>query len=221
MTIAESPATGSPPAGGYQFLGQQVDIVSTADTSAENPLTIVFAIDASAIRAAFALAPTDPLPAADAVDVTRAEGGGPAAIIPVCTSTGGGGAPIDPAPTCVSDRAYIDADTLQITVLTASASEWTTVVRVATVNVSDKRYDPDAVTVGQGGVVIWTFTGTKAHTVTDRDALGPAKTPAYAVSRDDQRAVPPDLRRGRAHTRMARPSRAIRTSRARSPCPSR
>lgn len=180
VTITETAATGSPPAGGYQFLGQQVDIVSTAATSETNPPMIVFAIDASAIRSAFALGPTDPLPDAAAVDITRAEGDGSPSVIATCTSTGGE-TPIAPTPACVASRTYLnDGGYLEVTVLSASASRWTSVVKPVGVTVLDKRYDPTNVTLTQGSVVLWTFGGAKKHTVTESGGLGPSKTPLFA-----------------------------------------
>jgi hypothetical protein len=50
VTIATAPATGSPPAGGYQFLGQEIDITAPP-ASAASPLRLVFTIDAAALGA--------------------------------------------------------------------------------------------------------------------------------------------------------------------------
>jgi mannan endo-1,4-beta-mannosidase len=176
VTIAETAVSETPPSGGYQFLGQQIDITSTAPTSASNPLTIVFTIDSSAIRMAFGLGPADPLPAADQVQITRAEGTGTPAVVPVCTTST---PPIDPE-RCVSDRGYVNAgDDLRITILTASASHWNSAVRPVAVSVSNSGYSPKAATVAQGGIVLWTFTGSKAHSATDNLKLGPAKAPLF------------------------------------------
>ena len=51
--------------GGYQFVGLQVDIVSTVGTSSANPLTIVFTVDGSAIAQA------NVLPDPGTVDIAR------------------------------------------------------------------------------------------------------------------------------------------------------
>ncbi|MBA2380504.1 MAG: fibronectin type III domain-containing protein [Chloroflexi bacterium] len=175
ISIAETAVTESAPAGGYQFLGQQIDITSTAATSASNPLTIVFTIDSSAIRTSLGLAPSDPLPTADQVAITRAEAGSPV-VVETCTVSA---PPIAPDP-CVSDRQYINAgDDLRITILTGSASHWNSAVKTTAVSVADNGYSPKTVTVGQGGIVVWTFAGSKPHSVTENLKLGPAKSPLF------------------------------------------
>jgi plastocyanin len=176
VTIAETAVSETPPTGGYQFLGQQIDITSTAATSASNPLTIVFTIDSSAIRAAFGLGSTDALPAADQVDVTRAEGTGSPTVIPACTSAS---PPIAPDP-CITSRQYVnDGDDLQITVRTGSASHWNTAIKPAAVTVTNSGYSPKAATVVLGGTIVWTFAGSKFHSATDNLKLGPAKAPLF------------------------------------------
>jgi plastocyanin len=176
VTIAETAVSETPPTGGYQFLGQQIDITSTASTSDSNPLTIVFTIDSSAIRVAFGLGPTDALPAADQVDVTRAEGAGAPAVIGSCTAL----TPlINPDP-CVSSRQYLNGgDDLQITILTGTASHWNTAIKPVAVTVTNSGYSPKAATVAQGGIVVWTFAGSKLHSVTDNLKLGPAKAALF------------------------------------------
>jgi Tol biopolymer transport system component/plastocyanin len=179
ITISEGSASGSPP-GGYSFLGQRIEIVSTATTSATDPLTIVFTIDESAVRQALGLGPADPLPDPAAVDITRSEGGGAPAVIDDCTSVGGGGAPIAPAPTCVSARAYVNGGTdLRLTVLTAAASTWVAAVHPTRVTVGDRAVSPVTATLAQGGTVVWTFTGTKKHSVTECGTLGAGKKPLF------------------------------------------
>jgi endoglucanase len=174
VTIAET-AVGETAPGGYQFVGQQIDITSTAGTSASNPLTIVFTIDSSAIRTAFGLGPADPLPAADQVAITRAEGTDPPAVVPMCTTST---PPIDPT-RCVSDRGYVNGgDDLRITILTGSASHWNTAIKPV-VTVTNTGYSPKATTVAQGGLVLWTFAGSKSHSATDNLKLGPAKAPLF------------------------------------------
>ena len=168
ISVVQTAATGAAPSG-YLLMGQQIDIVSTALTTTSNPLSITFTVDDTAVRGAFALGPADPLPVASSVDITRAEGTGAPVVIGACAAT----APsITPDP-CVSAREYVNGD-LQVTVLTSSASRWTTVVRPVAVTVLDAGYRPRAVTVQQGGAVSWTFSGTRAHTVTDASRLGTA-----------------------------------------------
>jgi plastocyanin len=169
VTIAETAVTETAPVGGYQFLGQQVDITSTAATSSNNPLTIVFTMYPSVLLAATGM----PAPPPESVDVTRAEAGSPVVIL-VCTATTPSIAP-DP---CVSNRQYIGAN-LQITILTGTASHWNTAVRPTAESVSNTGYSPKTVTVSQAGIVLWTFAGTKPHSVTDSLKLGPAKAPLF------------------------------------------
>jgi len=154
---------------GYQFVGQQIDIVSTVGTSSSNPLTIVFTIDGSALLDATGFSQPPP----ESIAVTRAEVTGPV-VIPSCASTG---PPIVPDP-CVADRHYVSGD-LQITILTGSASHWNTAVKVVGVTVANSGYSPQGVTVGQGGIVLWTFAGTKPHSVTENLKLGPDKAPLF------------------------------------------
>ena len=169
VTVAETAVTQTPPAGGYQFLGQQIDITSTVETDSNNPLTIVFTIDSSVLLAATGMATPPP----ESVAVTRAEEGSPV-VIPDCIDVG---PPIDPDP-CVSDRQYV-GDDLQITILTGSASHWNTAVKPIALTVADSGYTPKTVTVAQGGVAVWTFTGVNPHSVTDNLKLGAAKGPRF------------------------------------------
>ena len=127
MTIAETAVSQTPP-GGYQFLGQQVDITSTAATNASNPLTIVFTLDDSLLLAATGMS----APPADTVDITRAEAGSPT-VIPLCTVISPALA-LDP---CVSNRQYVGGN-LQITVLSSTASHWNAAVRPTRVTVSTR-----------------------------------------------------------------------------------
>jgi hypothetical protein len=110
VTIAESPASGSAPAG-YQFLGQQVEITSTAGTTAANPLTLTFTLDASIVAG---LAPA-------AIGVFRSEGGGAPVLVPDCGGPPGVASP-DP---CIASRAYVGGTgDVAIVVLTSHASVW-------------------------------------------------------------------------------------------------
>lgn len=168
VTIAETAITEVPPVGGYQFVGQQIDITSTAETDSANPLTIVFTLDSSLLLAATGMT----MPPPGSVDVTRTETGSPVIILG-CTSFG----PINPDP-CVSDRIYVGGD-LRITILTSSASHWNTAVRPVGVSVTNTGFSPNAVSVTQGSIVLWTFLGSKAHSATDNLKLGAAKAPLF------------------------------------------
>ena len=169
VSIVQAPATGNPPTGGYQFVGLQVDIVSTATTSSTNPLTIVFTVDGSAIAQA------DGLPDPSTVDITRTEGG-TTTVLPTCTVTTPALA-LDP---CVLSRVYVNGNTdLQVTVLTSTASRWNTVIKPVRVTVLDTGYNPRLAAVSQGAILQWTFGGQRAHTVTDSLGLGPSKTALF------------------------------------------
>jgi fibronectin type III domain protein len=93
ITIAESAAGPAPT--GFLFVGQQIDITSTAATDSSNPLTLVFRIDPSFVPA------------------TIFRNG-----VPVDTSCSPAGT-ANPSP-CISSG----AGTAQVTILTASASVW-------------------------------------------------------------------------------------------------
>ena len=176
VSIAETTPNLTPPAGGYSFAGQQVDITSTVATSPTNPLSITFTLDETAIRAAFGLAPTDPLPAAESIDVTRAEGAGAPAVIAPCTSTGGGGAAIAPDP-CVASRTYVGTD-FQVTVLTSAASHWNLAVSPVAVAAANSGFAPEDATVVLGDGAVWSFTG-RTHSVTNDQKLGPGQGPLF------------------------------------------
>jgi plastocyanin len=179
--VLTTPPVGPPPVAGYQVLGQQINITSTASTSSVNPLSIVFTLDESAIRLQYGLGPNDPLPAADNVTITRSEGGVTAIVAP-CTNLGSGGTAIAPDP-CIASRQYIlvnGSHDLQVTVLTGSASQWNTLTKSVAVKVTNTGYSPFLVTVNQGGVVQWTFAGSRPHTVTDLLMLGPSRTPWFS-----------------------------------------
>ncbi|MDQ2915481.1 MAG: fibronectin type III domain-containing protein [Chloroflexota bacterium] len=170
ISVVETAPTGAPPAGGFQFMGQQIDIVSTAATSPSNPLTIVFTVDDSALVATFGVGYPSLSP--DAVDISRAEGG-PPVVLSTCAS------PTTAPNPCVLDRQWLGTTgDLQITILTPSASLWNAVVNPVRVTVSDAGYAPRSVTVKQGAPVVWTFNGARAHTVTDASRLGTAAKPA-------------------------------------------
>jgi plastocyanin len=113
-------------------------------------------------------------PPPDGVDITRAESGSPV-VIPACTSDT---PPIAPD-LCVSNRQYDAKGDLRITILTSSASHWNTAIKPVGVAVNNTGYTPRTVTVDQGGIVVWSFAGTKSHSATDNLKLGPAKAPLF------------------------------------------
>jgi hypothetical protein len=109
------------------------------------------------------------------VAVTRAETGSPVVVASCTAST----PPIAPDP-CVSERQYVNGgDDLRITIVTGSASHWNTAVKAIAVTVSNSGYVPKAAIVDQGGSVLWTFAGSKPHSVTENLKLGPAKSPVF------------------------------------------
>ena len=104
VTIAETAIDEVRPRAATQFVGQQVDITSSVGTSPTNPLTIVFTVDESLVRAAYGLGSGDPLPGAASIAITRAEGGGSAAVLATCASLVGTGPPSNPIPASVPAR---------------------------------------------------------------------------------------------------------------------
>jgi plastocyanin len=167
VSIAEG-IVGEPAPTSYQFVGQQIEITSTAATSANDPLQIVITLDASLIAGY----------SPDTIQIYRAEGAGAPAEVLNCTSAGRG-APIDPDP-CISGRSYVNGTDIQITVLASSASHWNTATAVPTsVRVSNAGYSPGTAAVQQGGNVQWIFQGSRSHTVTDALGLGPQGAPLF------------------------------------------
>lgn len=169
VTIAETAVSQAAPSG-YQFVGQQVDINSSALTTPSNPLTIVFTIDGSVLLAATGTATPPPA----IIDITRAELGSPV-VIAACNAISP--STIEPDP-CVADRQYVNGD-LRITILTGSASHWNTAVKAVPVTVTNNGYSPKSVIVEQGGIVLWTFAGSTPHSATENLKLGPAKAPLF------------------------------------------
>ena len=102
VSIDEGPVTGPDPTG-YTFLGQQVSITAPPGT-AQNPISIVFLIDASLLAGA------------DQSTVQVFKDG---TLVVDCTGPAGKAQP-DP---CVSNRKLVDGD-VEITVLTSIASAW-------------------------------------------------------------------------------------------------
>jgi plastocyanin len=175
--VTTTPPVGPPPVAGYQVLSQQVDITSTAGTNSANPLTIAFTVDESALRLQLGLLPTDAV-TTDMVVISRTESG-VSATVPDCVTTT---LPLQLDP-CVATRQFVTingVETIQVTVLTGSASLWNTLVKPVPITVHDSGYSPFLATVNQGGVVQWKFAGSRAHTVTDLLALGPSKAPWFA-----------------------------------------
>ena len=102
VSIDEGPITGPDPTG-YTFMGQQVNITAPPGT-AQNPLSIVFLIDASLLGGE------------DQSSVQVFKDG---TLVYDCTGPSGKAQP-DP---CVSNRKLVDED-VEITVLTSTASAW-------------------------------------------------------------------------------------------------
>lgn len=168
VTLTQTATSETAPVG-YQFGGVQIEI-SAPTATATTPLTLVF----TGAPPAGAPLNNDTLMASQ---VFRAEGGGPQAI-GTCTGVGA-----DPAPACVSDRRYVTiggATYIRVTILATSASHWNSARPVpSAVGVSNNGYTPATVTVQPAGRVSWTFTGNKAHSVTDSLGLGASARPLF------------------------------------------
>ena len=105
VEIVEGPVTEDPPAG-FTLLGQQVDITAPS-ASAQDPLVLVFRLDASFIP--------------DGEDETTIHVLRDGVPVPACGDQSG---EADPDP-CVSDRSRLADGDVSITVLTSEASRWT------------------------------------------------------------------------------------------------
>jgi hypothetical protein len=105
ISITQTAATGSPP-GGFSTVGEQVHI-SAPSATPNNPLVLLFLIDASQVPAGGNEASIQPF-----------KDGAP---VRPCTGSPGSASP-DP---CISDRQTLPGGDVQITVLTSSASLWT------------------------------------------------------------------------------------------------
>jgi Tol biopolymer transport system component len=103
VSIEENPITWAP--GGFQILGQEVSITAPPATAAD-PLVIVFTLDSSQVP-----------PGEDETTIHIFKDG---AMVPPCTGPPGTASP-DP---CVSNRALLADNDVQITVLAATASTW-------------------------------------------------------------------------------------------------
>jgi probable HAF family extracellular repeat protein len=154
--------TETPPAG-YTFLDRQITIDSTANTDATHPLTITFEVGSLPSPATYA-----------DIAITRTEGNGTPQVVPACPA----GDPPDLSslspPVCVRDRQPLNTDGTgaKISVLTASASTWNLAIAPVGITVRDAGYSPPTATAALGRGVLWTFTGTKVHSVTDAARLG-------------------------------------------------
>ena len=104
VVIEEREETTTEAPGGYALLGQEVEITAPA-ASAEDPLTLTFRIDESALP--------------EGVDETNVAVLREGVVVPPCT-----GPPGDAVPSpCVSSRARVGTDVV-LTVLTIEASTW-------------------------------------------------------------------------------------------------
>jgi hypothetical protein len=167
VTIAEGTVTQTAPSG-YSFLGTQINIRSTAPTTASNPLRITFTIDGSQLNGE----------APDTLQIFRTEDGGPPALVPDCTDDPTTVAVPDP---CIprSSRVWAGSDA-QLTIVTSSASLWNVApLPPVGVHVGDSGYSPLAATSVQSARVDWTFASSKLHSVTDALRLGPSGAALY------------------------------------------
>lgn len=165
VTIVETTLGGSPAPTGWDFLNQQVHI-DAPDATASAPLAITFTVEGSQLG----VDPGNADPAIPAsLDVFRTENGTRALVAP-CSDPQSTIAAPDP---CIpsSSRGYVGSD-VAFTVLTSSASDWNVAVAPVRVAVTDVGYTPKAAVASVGRGVLWTFSGSRAHTVTDSAKLG-------------------------------------------------
>jgi 5-hydroxyisourate hydrolase-like protein (transthyretin family) len=104
VTISEQPVTQSPPSG-YGILGQEI-VISAPTASVNDPLKLVFTIDATLIPAGV-----------DASNMTMLRNG---VAVPDCTAANSTIAAPNP---CISKRETVAGD-VRLTVLTSAASKW-------------------------------------------------------------------------------------------------
>ena len=148
VTIAEGTISQQPPVG-WQFLGTQIHIDSTASTTANNPLRITFSLDDAAL---FGETP-------QTLQVFRTEGNGIPTQVPACTSDPTTVAAPDPCIPASSRQALPGGGGATFTVVTSSASEWNVAgLAPKAVSVTDAGYSPRAVTSVMGQRIQWTFT---------------------------------------------------------------
>lgn len=108
VTIEEASVSG-PPAAGYEFLGQQVEITAPEAEDADHPLVLRFDTDASLVPAGH--------------DHTTIQIFRDGVLVPECIDPG----VVEPSP-CVSERAPLANRDISITVLTLLASLWSQAV---------------------------------------------------------------------------------------------
>lgn len=167
VTIAEGSVTQAAPSG-YAFLGTQINITSTAPTTASNPLRITFTIDGTQLNGE----------TPDTLQIFRTEGGGSPVLVPDCTNDPTTVAAPDP---CIprSSRIWVGSDA-QVTIVTSSASVWNVAALPPLgIVVRDSGYSPLSAESVQGARVDWTFSSSKLHSVTDALRLGQAGAPLY------------------------------------------
>jgi plastocyanin len=159
VTIMQSSTTSTSPTG-YLFGGTQIDI-NAPTASATNPLVLVFTTTAGTTQ------------------IYRTEGTGTPTPVGPC-SDGSGQASPDP---CVSARSSVTINGItytQLTVLSSSASRWNPArPKPLAVSVNDNGYTPTTATIQPGATGTWTFTGKKAHSVTESLGLGPSGKPWF------------------------------------------
>ncbi len=169
VTIAEGTISQQPPVG-WQFLGTQIHIDSTASTTANNPLRITFSLDDAAL---FGETP-------QTLQVFRTEGNGTPTQVPACTSDPTTVAAPDPCIPASSRQALPGGGGATFTVVTSSASEWNVAgLAPRAASVTDAGYSPRAVASVMGQQIQWTFTSTKLHSVTESIGLGAGKKPLF------------------------------------------
>ena len=168
VAITQTATNQTAPAG-YVFGNVQADITAPAGT-ATNPVTLQFTLSPPS-----GLAPPPDPDTLAATEIFRADTGAPV-LVPDCPLAGQ--ALPDGSP-CVAGRQYAGSN-MRVTVLTASASHWMSArPKPGAVVVSDSGYSPAGVSVLPGANVNWTWSGKKAHTVTETAGLGPSGQPWF------------------------------------------
>ena len=171
VTITEEATSATPPSG-YGFLGQQVVITAPAAT-VENPLVLVFRIDASLLP-----------PGIDHSTLQIFRNG---SLVDECSGPAGTAAP-DP---CVSARQAL-ADGAQITVLTSQASLWNFGFQISVIDVASATLHAASNAAGNNGSIrvagtfaispTERFGATAGIAVRVRDELGHDETHQFAAT---------------------------------------
>jgi YVTN family beta-propeller protein len=173
VTLTQTVTNETAPSG-YLLGGVQLDASAPAAT-ATNPLTLQLTETPPSDLAS----PPDPATLV-AAQVFRAEGTATPALVPDCPVAGQ--ALPDGSP-CVNSRQYVTiggVTDIQVTVLTASVSHWNVGrPKPGAVTVGDGGYTPASATVQPGAYVNWTWSGKKAHSVTDSVNLGVSSQPWF------------------------------------------